>query len=101
MLPFALLALSVLVAEGSNCIPKSKVSAVISPILNKRKGHHVTLSADDLVGLASLKHGKYYYYTILWSTILMGIVNIVSSFSEKAKSHVRYVLTNPVYQCDC
>ena len=60
MCPLVLLALSVLVVEGSDCIPKAKVSSVITPILSKRQGNHVTLSADDLVGLASLKHGKKY-----------------------------------------
>ena len=60
LLPLCLLALSVIVADGNeNCIPKAKIGSVIDPILRKRKGLHVTLSPDDLVGLVTLQHGKH------------------------------------------
>ena len=61
-LPFILFTMFGLswIASGNDCKDfRQKVRAVISPILGKRKGLHVTLSPDDLANLVGLKHGRF------------------------------------------
>ena len=65
-LPFVLIMLFGLngMISGKDCVTQEKVNAVVGPILDKRKGLHVTLSPDDLANLVELKHGILYLSNI-------------------------------------